>query len=99
MGAKPFLTAAAAAMGFAALCAGTAIAGGDKSAKLGSKDDPGRRVCRSVLPTGSRFSTRVCRTQAEWDKSAEDAEEGGRKMQLGPGYQPERPQSGASAPR
>ena len=86
MGAKPFLTTAAIAVGFAALSTGTAIAGEDK-AKLGSKDDPGKRVCRSVLPTGSRFTTRVCRTAAEWDKLAEEAGEGGRKMATAPGYQ------------
>ena len=97
MSAKPLLTAAAIAMGIGALWTGTAIAGNDK-AKLGSKDDPGRRVCRSVLPTGSRFTTRVCRTAAEWDKLAEEAGEGGRKMQTAPGYQLSQEEARAAFP-
>ena len=36
-----------------------------------SEGDRSRRVCRSVEPTGSRFAQRVCRTQQEWDDSAQ----------------------------
>jgi hypothetical protein len=97
MGVKPFLTAAALAVGIGALWSGAAVAGDDK-AKLGTKDDPGRRVCRSILPTGSRFTTRVCRTAAEWDKLAEEAGEGGRKMQTGPGYQLSQEEARAAYP-
>lgn len=34
--------------------------------------DPSRRVCRSIRPTGSRLSTRQCRTQAQWDELREE---------------------------
>ena len=38
------------------------------------KNDTGKRVCRSVVPTGSRFSQRVCRTAEEWQKDSDDAQ-------------------------
>jgi len=49
----------------------TAPAGAISPGKDGSKksaQDPSRRVCRSLTETGTRFSTRVCKTQAEWDE-------------------------------
>jgi hypothetical protein len=38
------------------------------------KNDTGKRLCRVVTPTGSRFAQRVCRTPEEWQKSTDDAE-------------------------
>ena len=38
-----------------------------------AKGNPGRRVCRTVEPTGTRFVKRICRTQQEWDESTERA--------------------------
>jgi hypothetical protein len=54
---------------------------GDPSAASGQpsaspiKNDTGKRVCRMVTPTGSRFSQRVCRTPEEWQKDADAAQE------------------------
>lgn len=42
------------------------------------KNDTGKRICRTITPTGSRLSQRVCRTQADWDK---DSDETQRNMQ------------------
>jgi hypothetical protein len=43
-----------------------------KKAKL----DTSRRICRNLVPTGSRMSGRICRTQAEWDKSMDKSQQG-----------------------
>lgn len=37
-------------------------------------DDTSKRVCRIVTPTGSRFTARVCKTAAEWERDAEKVE-------------------------
>ena len=58
-----------------------AAAAGDPQAVSGQataspiKNDTGKRVCKVVTPTGSRFTQRVCKTAAEWQKSADDAQE------------------------
>ena len=39
----------------------------DKARSNKRADDGSRRVCRALTLTGTRFTTRVCRTQAEWD--------------------------------
>lgn len=40
----------------------------DKPAKTAAKNDPDKKICRTIKKTGSRLaSERQCRTQAEWD--------------------------------
>jgi hypothetical protein len=39
-----------------------------------SKDDPSRRVCKVVTPTGSRFEKRVCKTADEWQRDEDFAQ-------------------------
>lgn len=75
---KSVVKASALAIGFAALLTGTvpgaqfaAVAKGKKA-----KDDTSRRVCRVITPTGSRMTTRICKTQAEWDASQDKAQDG-----------------------
>ena len=76
MGVKPLLTASALAMGLGGLWGTAALAGetgGSTSATTQAgpgKKDPSKRVCKSVIPTGTRLSARECRTQAEWDEHA-----------------------------
>lgn len=36
------------------------------------KPDKSKKVCRTIVRSGTRFSTRVCRSQADWDKDAEN---------------------------
>lgn len=36
--------------------------------------DPNRIVCRTEEVTGSRFTQRICQTQAQWDNSEEAAQ-------------------------
>ena len=66
MGGKRIMAVAALAMGLTTLGAGPALAGDADGAKA-KKDDTSRRLCKTVVPTGSRVSSRLCRTQAEWD--------------------------------
>lgn len=37
------------------------------------KADPDRLICRRESKANSRFTTKVCKTAAEWDKRAETA--------------------------
>jgi hypothetical protein len=71
------LTGAALAIGLGALGAAPAFAAeGDGGAKpKKAKDDTSRRVCKSVVPTGSRMSGRICRTKAEWDAAMDKSQE------------------------
>jgi hypothetical protein len=69
------MIAAAVAIGASALLTGTAIAGeaaagASVAGAKASKTDTSKRVCRSIMPTGSRLGARQCRTQAEWDERA-----------------------------
>lgn len=50
-----------------------------------AEQDRGRMVCRNVTPTGSRMSRRVCRTQAEWDRSRDRTQEEALREQMGTG--------------
>lgn len=50
-----------------------------------TEPDRGRMVCRNLTPTGSRMSRRICRTQAEWDRSRDRTQEEALREQLGPG--------------
>ena len=64
---------AAAALATATCGLWTAPAGAEDRAaaqesKL-AKDDPSRRICRNILPVGTRITIRTCRTKAEWDAS------------------------------
>lgn len=65
MGGMRILTVAALAIGLGALGAVPASAADDGASK--KAEDTSRRVCRMVIPTGSRMTSRICRTQAEWD--------------------------------
>lgn len=85
MGTKPVVRASALAMGFGALLVGTALvaATGASSAAAGVQAEPkapakdnSRRICRTLIPSGSRLSSRVCRTQAEWDQSRDRTQQG-----------------------
>ena len=37
-----------------------------------TKADKSKKVCRTIVRSGTRFSTRVCRSQADWDKDTEN---------------------------
>jgi len=91
MGTKPIVRASALAMGFGALLVGTALvaATGASSAAADVQAEPkatakdnSRRICRTLTPSGSRLTRRVCRTQAEWDQSRDRTQEGHLKQQI-----------------
>ena len=91
MSAKPILTISTVAMGFAALATGAVFADatGEFAAgaamqappKSAQNEDRSRRICRDVTPSGSRLVRRLCRTQAEWDESAQRSQDGLFKQQ------------------
>lgn len=75
MGLTRIVTIAALAMGLGALGTAPAVAGdGAKKAKL-AKDDPSRRVCKNIVKVGTRLSTRICRTQADWALSMDKSQD------------------------
>jgi hypothetical protein len=88
MGVKPIVTNFALAMGIGALWAGTAVAGGTGGSAAGAakaksaKEDTSRRVCRNLTPSGTRLTTRTCRTQAAWDERQDKTQEGVLRHQI-----------------
>jgi hypothetical protein len=50
---------------------GAAVAGDSAPKKA---PDPNKRVCKMVMPTGSRMGDRICKTAAEWQRDAEEAQ-------------------------
>jgi len=66
------MAAAAFAIGLGAFGSTPAYARGGGKAK----DDPSRRVCRNIIPSGSRLGSRVCRTQAQWDEARDKTQDG-----------------------
>lgn len=82
MGTGRISIAFAAALGVAAFGTGAAIAAGgpetagsSEAQPLKSKNDTSKRICRNIVQSGTRMSTRYCRTQAEWDRAAEKNQE------------------------
>jgi hypothetical protein len=45
----------------------------DKS-KPADQDDPDKKVCRRQTPVGSTIEQRVCKTKAQWDAEAANAQ-------------------------
>nr|WP_295373292.1 hypothetical protein [uncultured Sphingosinicella sp.] len=95
--------AAALAMALAALSTGTALAQESAAesttpAKAKVADKSGsRRVCRNLVVSGSRLSSRICRTQADWDKAMTDTQDAALQQQTGPGFRSEAESRGPSA--
>lgn len=83
MGAKRIVTASAVAMALGAMCVGAVMPGGviAKEGKT-AKDDKSRRICRNVVPSGSRLSTRICRTKAQWDEIQDETQDGVLQFQM-----------------
>ena len=82
MGLTRIVMIGALAMGLGAVGTAPAVAGdGDKKAKL-AKDDPSRRVCKNIVKVGTRLSTRICRTQAEWALSMDKSQDSVLQSQL-----------------
>jgi hypothetical protein len=71
MGIRRIATACVLSMSM--LCAGTALAAEQGGSKAAKADNPSKRVCRSVVVSGSRLATRTCRMQSAWDQDAERA--------------------------
>jgi hypothetical protein len=69
MNMKSIARAAIFAIGISALLTGAG------SAKK-PKDDTSKRVCKTIMPTGSRMTTRVCKTAEEWAKMMDKTQEG-----------------------
>jgi hypothetical protein len=62
------LNVVVASAAFAAEASAATVAGQEQPAD--AKDDASRRVCKMVMPTGSRLALRTCRTKAEWERQA-----------------------------
>lgn len=87
MGVARIITIAALAIGLGAMGARSAASANGPGASKGkkAKEDPSKRVCRNLILSGSRLSTRVCRTQQQWDESRDKAQDGVLQHQMGPG--------------
>lgn len=67
------LSAAMLALIGAGSLAGCSATGGDETLLAEGNGD--RVICRHIHEVGSRLSSRVCRTQAEWEEEARDAQQ------------------------
>jgi hypothetical protein len=78
MAIRSIVTAAAVAIGLSAFATAPAVAddasGTQQPTK--AKDDPSRRICKTIIPTGSRMTSRVCRTRAQWEASMDKTQDG-----------------------
>lgn len=64
-----------AAIVVAALSAGvfwSGVAAANEAAKS-SAQDPSKRVCKMVIPTGSRMGERICKSADEWQRDSDEA--------------------------
>ena len=90
MGAMRIVAIAALALGLSSLGTVPAVAAeGAKKPKM-ADDDPSRRVCKNMIPVGTRLSTRVCRTQKEWAAGMDKTQDGVLKSQMTDSTQLER---------
>lgn len=84
MSAKP-IARLSALMAAAAMLAGTALVHApyaSASDTKSAKSERARRICRTVTPSGSRLTTRICRTQAEWDEGQDKTQDGLLQFQM-----------------
>lgn len=97
MSGKPFVKSIAVAIGLGAIVASSAIAAqGNPPAVTkdqGDRDDS-RMVCRNLVMSGTRLSSRHCRTQAEWDRQERQTQDETLRQRTGPTALPD-----LSAPR
>ena len=84
MAAKSIMTTAALAMGLGLLWSPPALAGEAAATQKPktAQDDPSRRICKNVTPVGSRLTTRVCKTRAEWAAAMDKTQDGVLQTQM-----------------
>jgi hypothetical protein len=73
MGGRRIAGMVVAAVGAGMLWSSLAAAA-DEPNKQKHSDDPNRRICKMVIPTGSRMGERICKSAAEWQKDQDAAE-------------------------
>lgn len=65
---------AALAISVAGLSAHAAEPAGEATgSEAKAKPDKSKKVCRTIVKSGTRFGQRYCRSQEDWDKDAETA--------------------------
>ena len=60
-----------AAMGLAGGTVASAAHAEDTPSAEANKPDKAKKICRSIVTTGTRFSQRQCRSKEDWEKDAE----------------------------
>ncbi|MEQ8860734.1 MAG: hypothetical protein RIC56_18985 [Pseudomonadales bacterium] len=63
----------------AAALATPALAAPAETDTAAARNEPNKRVCRTIKVTGSQIRQRVCHKQKEWDRMREEAQEAMRK--------------------
>ena len=58
------------ALGLALLCGGATGAQAEAA-----KADGAKRVCKNIRPTGSRLSTRICKSADEWQRETDKTQQ------------------------
>lgn len=67
----PTALAIALAIGLGGLATASAAYAEETTPVAASKPDKSKKVCKTIVTTGTRFSTRHCRSKEDWDRDAE----------------------------
>lgn len=83
MSAGPIKAATTLAIAIAVTLTGATLASAGGVATEGQAEkEKSHRVCRTVTPSGSRLTRRVCRSQEDWDSTQQKAQDGALDQQL-----------------
>ena len=95
---RPIAVMTGLAMSLTLLGTGSALAQTNEAAEASKPRVADRsgssRVCRNIVKSGTRLSTRVCRSAADWEKAMLDTQDSALQQQTGPGFRsaPDTPQ-------
>ena len=84
------LTAVGPSAALASSAEGSAVVAQEEPAS--AKKDPSRRVCKMIMPSGTRLGIRTCKSADEWDRQARQYQRDAEQQRLNH----ERVQPGAS---
>lgn len=74
MGRKNFATVITIVAGVTGLTFASAAVGADQDGTAAVDKKESKRICKSLIPTGSRFTQRVCKTAEQWQRDADRAQ-------------------------
>lgn len=71
----------AAALGLVTGCAGTGAPGSASQADQVAANSTENVRCKTIIKTGTRLGTKVCKSEAQWEQDARDSREATESIQ------------------